>query len=219
MSNFVFRYGKAFAQGLILSLPIGIVLVDNIACLATVHGSSMKPSFNTDYKTRDIVVLNKWCVKNFKGIKRGDVVSIVDPHDPDIMLIKRIVALQGDHVKAIGYKNRYVKIPRGHCWIEGDNSNHSMDSNTFGPVPVGLIQAKATHVVWPYRRWGRVENKLLKHRAPLNQSELKMLNDFEDTKQDESEGESETEESSTWNANDIDTLSDCGLVPGKFGPV
>ncbi|XP_032228729.1 mitochondrial inner membrane protease subunit 2 isoform X1 [Nematostella vectensis] len=197
MSNFVFRYGKAFAQGLILSLPIGIVLVDNIACLATVHGSSMKPSFNTDYKTRDIVVLNKWCVKNFKGIKRGDVVSIV----------------------AIGYKNRYVKIPRGHCWIEGDNSNHSMDSNTFGPVPVGLIQAKATHVVWPYRRWGRVENKLLKHRAPLNQSELKMLNDFEDTKQDESEGESETEESSTWNANDIDTLSDCGLVPGKFGPV
>ncbi|XP_032228723.2 mitochondrial inner membrane protease subunit 2 isoform X2 [Nematostella vectensis] len=197
MSNFVFRYGKAFAQGLILSLPIGIVFVDNIACLATVHGSSMKPSFNPDYKTRDIVVLNKWCVKNFKGIKRGDVVSIV----------------------AIGYKNRYVKIPRGHCWIEGDNSNHSMDSNTFGPVPVGLIQAKATHVVWPYWRWGRVENKLLKHRAPLNQSELKMLNDFEDTKQDESEGESETEESSTWNANDIDTLSDCGLVPGKFGPV
>ncbi|EDO33314.1 predicted protein [Nematostella vectensis] len=57
-----------------------------------------------------------------------------DPHDPDIILIKRIVALQGDHVKAIGYKNRYVKIPRGHCWIEGDNSNHSMDSNTFGPT-------------------------------------------------------------------------------------
>ena len=27
-----------------------------------------------------------------------------------------------------------VKVPEGHCWVEGDNSSSSMDSRTFGTV-------------------------------------------------------------------------------------
>ena len=27
-----------------------------------------------------------------------------------------------------------MKIPKGHCWVEGDNHSHSHDSNSFGPV-------------------------------------------------------------------------------------
>ena len=40
---------------------------------------------------------------------------------------------------------KYVHIPRGHCWVEGDNRENTVDSNEFGPVPLALISAKA---VW-----------------------------------------------------------------------
>ncbi|KAK3564765.1 hypothetical protein QTP86_025281 [Hemibagrus guttatus] len=36
-------------------------------------------------------------------------------------------------LRTLGYKNRYVRVPDGHLWIEGDHHGHSFDSNTFGP--------------------------------------------------------------------------------------
>jgi len=36
--------------------------------------------------------------------------------------------------RTIGYKKKYVKVPHGHIWVEGDHHGHSFDSNAFGPV-------------------------------------------------------------------------------------
>ena len=36
--------------------------------------------------------------------------------------------------RTIGYKKRYVSVPKGHCWVEGDHRGKSYDSNKFGPV-------------------------------------------------------------------------------------
>jgi len=33
-------------------------------------------------------------------------------------------------------------IPKGHCWVEGDNIKTSADSSTYGSIPVGLIFGK-----------------------------------------------------------------------------
>ena len=33
-------------------------------------------------------------------------------------------------------------IPRGHIWLEGDNSRASYDSRHYGPVPIGLVQSR-----------------------------------------------------------------------------
>lgn len=52
-----------------------------------------------------------------------------------------------------GYKSNVVRVPEGHCWVEGDHTGHSMDSNSFGPVSLGLVTAKATHIIWPPSRW------------------------------------------------------------------
>lgn len=53
-----------------------------------------------------------------------------------------------------------IKVPQGHCWVEGDNHLQSMDSNAFGPVSVGLITARATYVVWPPKRWKHLQTEL-----------------------------------------------------------
>ncbi|GFO44080.1 mitochondrial inner membrane protease subunit 2 [Plakobranchus ocellatus] len=81
------------------------------------------------------------------------------PKNPSEWLIKRVIALEGDQIKSSGCFEESVNIPRGHCWVEGDNRLCSLDSNNFGPVPTGLITAKATRVLWPPDRWGRLEKR------------------------------------------------------------
>lgn len=36
-----------------------------------------------------------------------------------------------------------MQIPKGHVWLEGDNSARSLDSRSFGPIPYGLIKGRA----------------------------------------------------------------------------
>ena len=36
--------------------------------------------------------------------------------------------------RSLSYRKKIVYIPKGHCWVEGDNHSHSHDSNSFGPV-------------------------------------------------------------------------------------
>ncbi|KAH9512384.1 Mitochondrial inner membrane protease subunit 2 [Bulinus truncatus] len=93
------------------------------------------------------------------GGQSVDVFTQVSPKDPSQWLIKRVVALEGDQVKADSCFEEVVDVPKGHCWVEGDNRRCSMDSNNFGPVSMGLITAKATHVIWPPSRWGRLDKK------------------------------------------------------------
>uniref|UniRef100_A0A6P8I7B3 Mitochondrial inner membrane protease subunit 2 n=1 Tax=Actinia tenebrosa TaxID=6105 RepID=A0A6P8I7B3_ACTTE len=218
----VFGYVKAFSKGLVLSLPVYIALVDNIGNVATVHGASMKPCFNPDHRSLDVVMLSKIAIRNFQGINRGDVVSIVDPHDPNIVLIKRIIGLQGDTIKTLGYKNKYVKIPKGHCWVEGDNNAHSMDSNTFGPVAVGLIQAKATYILWPIHRWGKIHSMIPDSREPLTSEECEQMNKQKTDKTaiiEDSEEERISKDVNGLKFADYESMNDCSLIPGKFGPV
>ncbi|KAI3981934.1 hypothetical protein MKX01_018840 [Papaver californicum] len=73
--------------------------------------------------------------------------------------IKRVIALPGDRIQIPNSYNT-IKIPDGYCWVEGDNSASTLDSRSFGPIPLGLIQGRATHIVWPLQRFGKVEQKM-----------------------------------------------------------
>lgn len=103
---------------------------------------------------------------------------IRSPYDPNMMLIKRIVALQGDwlHVpqradfvrlkrvshtiRSGGFEKTWnLSNPQGQVWLEGDAQGPAItseDSKTWGAVPMALMQGKVEAIVWPPHRAGWV---------------------------------------------------------------
>ncbi|KAF7266855.1 hypothetical protein GWI33_019879 [Rhynchophorus ferrugineus] len=140
-----------FFKSIFFGIPIGITVIDSVGYVARVDGISMQPALNPDKNITDYVFLNRLAVKSYE-IKRGDIVSLVSPKDPTQKIIKRVVGVQGDIILTLGYKEHVIRVPEGHCWIEGDHTGHSMDSNNFGPVSLGLVTAKASCIVWPPSR-------------------------------------------------------------------
>ncbi|XP_058046768.1 mitochondrial inner membrane protease subunit 2 isoform X4 [Ahaetulla prasina] len=133
MQGFGRKYIKAFWKGFFVAVPVTVTFLDRLACIARVEGTSMQPSLNpVEQRISDIVLLNHWSIRNYE-VQRGDIVSLVSPRNPEQKIVKRVIALEGDIIKTIGYKKKYVKIPHGHIWVEGDHHGHSFDSNAFGP--------------------------------------------------------------------------------------
>uniref|UniRef100_A0A672TF13 Peptidase S26 domain-containing protein n=1 Tax=Strigops habroptila TaxID=2489341 RepID=A0A672TF13_STRHB len=52
----------------------------------------------------------------------------------DKELLRKLRGKKEAYRRTIGYKKKYVKVPHGHIWVEGDHHGHSFDSNAFGPV-------------------------------------------------------------------------------------
>ena len=147
----------------------------HVATIKVVSGRSMYPTFNERGPGHcDVVVLDRWSAKQLQ-YKRGDVVVLRSPHDPDEMLTKRIVALPGDSVRprADPHARRPTHVPRGQLWVEGDNESSSNDSNSFGCVPSALIEARVCLKLWPLNEAGRVRHRelareRLAYRGPLD---------------------------------------------------
>jgi signal peptidase I len=48
-----------------------------------------------------------------------------------------------------------LTVPEHHCFVLGDNRNHSLDSRHFGPLPFAAIAGRADYVYWPTQKWSR----------------------------------------------------------------
>ena len=46
------------------------------------------------------------------------------------------------------------RVPKGHVFLTGDNTERSVDSRQFGPVPMGLVRDRVVARVWPPGRIG-----------------------------------------------------------------
>ncbi|GFP93845.1 mitochondrial inner membrane protease subunit 2 [Phtheirospermum japonicum] len=158
--NFLWSLSKkCFTAGL-----VGLTISDRYAGFMAVRGSSMSPTLNphnensTGFAFDDYVLVEKLCLTKYK-FSRGDVVVFRSPSNSKEKNVKRIAALPGDWVDLPSLDT--VRVPEGHCWLVGDNASWSMDSRTLGPIPLGLICGRVTHVVWPPQRIGGVNSKII----------------------------------------------------------
>lgn len=81
------------------------------------------------------------------------------PVNPEVLAIKRIIAVEGDVVyPRAPYPAPIAEIPAGHVWVEGDNRDgmKSLDSNYYGPIPINLVQGKVTNILWPWASSGPI---------------------------------------------------------------
>ena len=129
------------------SFFVTLTVCDSIITIATVSGESMCPTLNPlERRFSDLVLVRK---SGISSLKKGDLVTLKSPRDPKETLVKRVKGVEGDFVRTRAYKTRYVTIPRGHVWVEGDNADRSVDSNLYGPVSQSLVTGKLLCILWP----------------------------------------------------------------------
>lgn len=99
--------------------------------------------------------------------RRGDIVLASHPSKPGMRIVKRLVALPGDHVAIDGERCWVNGAPYGEAegepspsaraWtlgddeflLLGDDPYVSTDARDFGPVGRDLLHARAWLVYWP----------------------------------------------------------------------
>ncbi|KAG5456523.1 MAG: peptidase S24/S26A/S26B/S26C [Olpidium bornovanus] len=142
-------------------VPVAVFVVDHGVSVAFVEGRSMQqPTLNPDSNLlkSDLVLLTRWASRTH-DYEVGDVVILNSPIEPGRQITKRIIALEGDCVRPLNTSpdaGKVVRIRKGHAWVEGDGPSHSVDSNHFGPVPLGLIHSKVKFILWPFSRIGPI---------------------------------------------------------------
>lgn len=139
-----------------------------------VSGNSMIPNFHNG----DLLITNKLPVKFFQ-LKKGEVIILHNPRNPDQVFIKRLIGFPNEHLKISKSKvylnnqllqepylpegtiteggtflpdDEELVIPEGQYFVMGDNRGGSSDSREWGSVKKDLIVGQAYFRYWPVNK-------------------------------------------------------------------
>lgn len=160
-------------RDLIISLAISAFIIIFLYQPVKVEGTSMMPSL----EDQERIFVNKF-VYRLEPIERGDIVVFRYPRDPSKSYIKRVIGMEGDHIRIDGgtvfvndqaLNESYVPaeyedtrsypdmVVPPHCYfVLGDHRSMSQDSREFGPVNQSYIYGKAVFGYWPMEKLGRL---------------------------------------------------------------
>jgi signal peptidase I len=151
----------------ILSAAVYAVLIVTFGFqVARVEGQSMSPTL----EDQDRLIVNK-LVYRLGSPRRGDIVMLYYPINPDKSFVKRVIAEERDtvrimdgrvYVNDVPMADDYVPveyrshddwgpqvIPDGYYFVMGDHRNNSSDSRHWGMVPKRYIIGKVQLRWWP----------------------------------------------------------------------
>jgi signal peptidase I len=134
--------------------------------VARVEGQSMAPTL----EDQDRLIVNKLAYRIGEP-RRGDIVMLYYPLNPEKSFVKRVIAEEGDTVRIVDgrvyvndvpLRDDYVAaqyrshddwgpqvIPEGYDFVMGDHRNNSSDSRHWGMVPKKYIIGKVQLRWWP----------------------------------------------------------------------
>jgi len=134
--------------------------------VARVEGQSMAPTL----EDQDRLIVNK-LIYRIGEPRRGDIVMLYYPLNPEKSFVKRVIAEEGDTVRIVGgrvyvndipLQDDYVPadfrshddwgpqlVPEGYDFVMGDHRNNSSDSRHWGLVPKKYIIGKVQVRWWP----------------------------------------------------------------------
>ncbi len=148
----------------ILLAAILFLSINALSARVRVEGFSMVPTLQDG----EFVLVNRLAYR-VGPHQRGDIIVFHHPSgQKQEDLIKRVIGVPGDHIKAengvifvngTGLKEDYIKenpsysgewtVPEGQLFVLGDNRNNSSDSHQWGFVPYDDIIGKAVVIYWP----------------------------------------------------------------------
>ena len=156
----------AWVKTLMSAAVYAILIVTFVFQVARVEGQSMAPTL----EDQDRLIVNK-LVYRIGEPRRGDIVMLYYPLNPEKSFVKRVIAEEGDtvrivdgrvYVNDIPLKDDYVPsefrshddwgpqvIPEGYYFVMGDHRNNSSDSRHWGMVPKKYIIGKVQLRWWP----------------------------------------------------------------------
>jgi len=156
----------AWVKTLLSAAVYAVLIVTFGFQVARVEGQSMAPTL----EDQDRLIVNK-LVYRIGEPRRGDIVMLYYPLNPDKSFVKRVIAEEGDtvrivdgrvYVNDIPLKDDYVSseyrshddwgpqvIPEGYYFVMGDHRNNSSDSRHWGMVPKRYIIGKVQLRWWP----------------------------------------------------------------------
>lgn len=157
----------------ILLAAILFLTINALSARVRVEGFSMVPTLQDG----EFVLVNRLAYQ-FGAHQRGDIIVFHHPSgQKQEDLIKRIIGLPGDHIKAEGgtisvngtkLKENYIEaapaytgewdVPDGQLFVLGDNRNNSSDSHQWGFVQYDDIVGKAVVIYWPLKEMKPIEH-------------------------------------------------------------
>lgn len=139
-------------------------------------------SMESTIEVGDMVFAEKVSYR-FGEPQRGDIVTFADPEIPSRILIKRVIATEGETVDLVDGKVVVDGVPlnepytegkeslpltpaygtaitypytlgEGELWVMGDNRTNSQDSRYYGAVDASTVTGKAVLIYWPFNHFG-----------------------------------------------------------------
>ena len=147
---------------------------EHIAEFTICVGPSMMPTFDPNGEVALVERMFLTTTLRNRPIQKGDVVIARSVQNAKQSVCKRVMGLEGvlvtyreaSRFAVDGYgrgydgidgrggtsgsgRRRQVRVPKGHVFLQGDNTNNSTDSRQYGPVPYSTLQGRVVYKVWP----------------------------------------------------------------------